>query len=65
MSMDLNKGAMLMPEHAVRAVHTLFLVKESSAFIVLEPDTIVDNGGSSELFLTVGKLASVLVIALG
>ena len=64
MAMDLVEFLVFVPEHAFRAIHALLLVKESPTLIVLEANTIIQYGGLGQLFLTMGKLASVLVVAL-
>ena len=65
MAMDLVEFLVFVPEHAFRAIHALLLVKECPTLIVLEANTIIQYGGLGQLFLTMGKLASVLVVALG
>ena len=64
MAMDLVEFLVFVPEHAFRAIHALLLVKECPTLIVLEANTIIQYGGLGQLFLTMGKLASVLVVAL-
>ena len=64
MPVELGDVAVLVSEHATSTIHTLLSVVEGSAVLGLELLIIAASGSLSELLLSVGEAAFILVPAL-